>query len=307
MTKNQRQFWPWIDDEQWNDWNRQMSAALKQEIESSVLIDKRNRRLVVNSYPTGTEPWKFADSLKTVAKRYDLGKIWLWALPEDVPDFLRSGFHLEGHLFRGKYNKFVVSLAHFPQRERRKSATLPLEDEVLQTVLTEKTLSRTFVLQGISLDTLNQLYAKQVSQLLTKIFSSYPSPVGDPQYISSMMQKKCIFAGAFDQDKLIGVAAAYVDSRFGRCEMTDCAVLNEYRGYSLSEKLLKILEKEVRKLGPYTLYTLAKAQSAAMNRVFFKLGYQYTGRLINNCHISGSFQDMNLWVNMNEQSFNKGT
>jgi len=283
-----------------------MSAVLKHGLESSVLIDRRNKRLVVNSYPTGTEPWKLADSLKAVAKRYNLGKIWLWALPEDVPDFLRSGFHLEGHLFRGKYNKFVVSLAHFPQRERGKSVILPLEDEVLQTVSAEKTGSRTFVPQGILLCTLNQMHAKQVSQLLTKVFSSYPSPVGDPQYISSMMQKKCIFAGAFDQDKLIGVAAAYVDSKFGCCEMTDCAVLNEYRGYSLTEKLLRILEKEVRKLGPYTLYTLARAQSAAMNRVFFKLGYQYTGRLINNCHISGSFQDMNLWVNIKEQGFNKG-
>jgi putative beta-lysine N-acetyltransferase len=284
-----------------------MSAVLKHELASSGLIDKRNKRLLVNSYPTGTEPWKLADSLIAAAKCHDLGKIWLWALPEDVPDFLRSGFQLEGHLFKGKYNKFVVSLAHFPQRERGKSNKLHSEDEVLKAVSAARTVSRTFVPQGISLGILNQMYAKQVSQLLTRVFSSYPTPVGDPQYIRCLMQKRCLFAGAFDQDRLIGVAAAYVDAGLGRCEMTDCAVFNEYRGYSLTERLLRILEKEVAKLGPYTLYTLARAQSVAMNRVFFKLGYQYTGRLINNCHISGSFQDMNLWVNINEQSINKKT
>lgn len=78
--------------------------------------------------------------------------------------------------------------------------------------------------------------------------------------------------------------------------MTDCATIEEYRGHSLSERLLGILEHEVLKHGSFILYTLARAQSYGMNRVFYKLGYRYQGRLINNCHIACSFEDMNLWV-----------
>jgi len=33
-----------------------------------------------------------------------------------------------------------------------------------------------------------------------------------------------------------------------------------------------------------------------MNRVFYNLGYEFMGRLVNNCDIQGAFEDMNIWV-----------
>jgi hypothetical protein len=33
-----------------------------------------------------------------------------------------------------------------------------------------------------------------------------------------------------------------------------------------------------------------------MNQVFYQLGYEYTGRLVNSCDIQGQMEDMNLWV-----------
>jgi hypothetical protein len=32
-----------------------------------------------------------------------------------------------------------------------------------------------------------------------------------------------------------------------------------------------------------------------MNRVFFNNDYGWTGTLVNNCHISGGFEDMHVW------------
>jgi hypothetical protein len=32
-----------------------------------------------------------------------------------------------------------------------------------------------------------------------------------------------------------------------------------------------------------------------MTRVFYNRGYVYTGTLVNNCHISGGFEDMHVW------------
>ena len=43
------------------------------------------------------------------------------------------------------------------------------------------------------------------------------------------------------------------------------------------------------------LYTIARARSAGMNRVFYNRGYRWTGTLVNNCHIAGDFEDMHVW------------
>ncbi|SHI90626.1 putative beta-lysine N-acetyltransferase [Desulfosporosinus lacus] len=268
------------------------------EVSSSSLIsvDERNKRLVVNGYTQGTKPSLFSRELIDLAITKELEKIWLWALPRDVPEFLRCGFHIEGNIFCYNYEEFAVSLAYYVFKARGLSDKIQTENDIVYTVRTEPIKQSQSLPIGMELKILDETFARQISQVLTKVFVSYPSPVESSQYIRSLMHNGNIFAGAFSQEKLIGLAAAYPDYLFNRCEMTDCATIAEYRGHSLSERLLGILEDEVQKQGSFILYTLARAQSYGMNRVFYKLGYRYQGRLINNCHIAGSFEDMNLWV-----------
>jgi len=263
---------------------------------SYITVDEKNKRLVVNGYTQGTKPFLFSRQLNDLAIKKKLEKIWLWALPVDVPEFLRSGFCTEGNIFRGNCEEFAVSLAYYVSGARGQSHKLQLEDYIIHSVRTEPIKQLQPLPLGMELKLLDKSFALQISQVLTQVFTSYPSPVDDSQYIGSLIEKGNIFAGAFFQEKLIGVSAAYPDPIFNRCEMTDCATIEEYRGHSLSERLLFILEHEVKMRGSFNLYTLARAQSYGMNRVFRKLGYRYHGRLINNCHIAGSFEDMNLWV-----------
>jgi len=261
-----------------------------------ITVDEKNKRLVVDGYPQGTKPSLLGRHLIYVALKKKLEKIWLWALPVDVPEYIRCGFRIEGTLFRDNNEEFAVSLAYYVSGGRGHSNKLQAENEIINSVRTEPIHQERSLAHGTELKLLDESFAQQISQLLTKVFISYPSPMEDPQYIRSLIQKGNIFAGAISQEKLISVAAAYPDQNLKRCEMTDCATIEEYRGYSLSERLLRILESEVQKHGSFNLYTLARAQSYGMNRVFHKLGYRYQGRLINNCHIAGSYEDMNLWV-----------
>lgn len=262
----------------------------------SPIAEEGNKRLVVNGYAPGTKPSLFSRHLIEVAKQKNLEKIWLWALPADVDEFLRSGFCLEGSLFRGNYEEFAVSLAYYVSEARGQSDKLQEEKDIIHSVRTSPIKQSQCLPDGIELKILNETFAPQISEILTNVFASYPTPVENPHYVRSLMQQGNIFAGAFSQERLIGVTAAYPDLILNRCEMTDCATLEEYRGLSLSERLLRILEQEVQKRGSFNIYTLARAQSYGMNRVFHKLGYKYQGQLINNCHIAGSFQDMNLWI-----------
>ncbi|ODA42984.1 putative beta-lysine N-acetyltransferase [Desulfosporosinus sp. BG] len=263
---------------------------------NTINVDERNKRLVVDGYELGTKASLLSEQLVDLAITTKLEKIWLWALPADVPEFLRCGFRTEGSLFRGDYEEFVISLAYYPSEARGQSDKLQSENDIIDSVRTKPVKQSLRLPLGMELKLLNESNAEQISQLLSQVFTSYPSPVENPQYIRTLIQKGNVFAGAFSQDQLIGVAAAYPNPILNRCEMTDCATLEDYRGHSLSERLLCILEHEVHKHGSFNLYTLARAQSYGMNRVFHKLGYRYQGRLINNCHIAGSFEDMNLWV-----------
>jgi len=261
---------------------------------SHITVDDRNKRLVVNGYTRGVKPSLTSTQLIDLAVKKNLEKIWVWALPTDVPEFLRVGFCTEGNIFRGNDKEFSVSLAYYVSKLRGHSNNLQAENDIINAVRTEpkqlKALPR-----GMELKLLNASFVQQISRVLTQVFLSYPTPM-DPQYINSLIQNGNIFAGAFFQEQLIAVSAAYPDPIFNRCEMTDCATIEEYRGHSLTERLLSMLEREVKKLGSFNIYTLARAQSFGMNRVFHKLGYRYQGRLINNCHIAGSIEDMNLWV-----------
>ncbi|HZK54461.1 MAG TPA: putative beta-lysine N-acetyltransferase [Desulfosporosinus sp.] len=266
------------------------------EFSSAITVDVLNKRLVVNGYSEGTKPPLFGPHLISLAVSKKLEKIWLWALPADVTEFLQCGYQIEGSLFHGSFQEFVVSLAYYVSESRGHSDKTQSEDDIIDGVKAEPIKPSHPLPLEIEIQLLNESFSEQISHLLTQVFTSYPSPVEDPEYIRSLIQKGNIFVGAFLGETLISVAAGYPDPILNRCEMTDCATLEKYRGHSLTERLLAILEQEVKKRGSYTLYTLARAQSFGMNRVFYKLGYNYQGRLINNCDIAGSFEDMNIWV-----------
>ena len=78
--------------------------------------------------------------------------------------------------------------------------------------------------------------------------------------------------------------------------MTDCATRPDQRGGGHMAYLLHRLAQDVRKeRGITDLYTLARADEVGMNCVFGKLGYVYTGRLVNNCRMPNGWESMNVW------------
>ena len=63
----------------------------------------------------------------------------------------------------------------------------------------------------------------------------------------------------------------------------------------MAEEIYPYIEDDMEDLGIPNLYTIARARSAGMNRVFHNRGYGRTGTLVNNCHIAGRFEDMHVW------------
>lgn len=76
---------------------------------------------------------------------------------------------------------------------------------------------------------------------------------------------------------------------------TDFATLPSQRGLGLAQHILAALENDMAEREILNLYTTARARSAGMNRVFHNRDYEWTGTLVNNCHIAGQFEDMHVW------------
>ncbi|MEO7164723.1 MAG: GNAT family N-acetyltransferase, partial [Bdellovibrionia bacterium] len=92
------------------------------------------------------------------------------------------------------------------------------------------------------------------------------------------------------------VASAELHPEQRNAELTDCATHPDSRGLGLMSQILSLLEEELIQRNYISSYSMARARSFGMNNVFFRLKYEFTGRMVNNCDIFGCYEDMNVWV-----------
>jgi len=128
-----------------------------------------------------------------------------------------------------------------------------------------------------------------------EVFSSYPFPIHDPDYLRQTMASHVIYLGVFSGEQLVAIASAELDRDGRNAEMTDFATLPDQRGRGLAGALLARLEQVAAEEGVLTAYTIARAYSFGMNITFARSGYAFAGTLTRNTQISGDLESMNVW------------
>ncbi len=134
-----------------------------------------------------------------------------------------------------------------------------------------------------------------MSEVYKQVFPSYPFPIHDPEYLRQTMRTHIDYFGIFKDGKLVAVASSEMDKKGANVEMTDFATLPEYRGLGLACFLLRVMEEAMAARKMRTAYTIARAVSPGMNITFARMGYLYSGTLVNNTQISGRIESMNIW------------
>lgn len=137
--------------------------------------------------------------------------------------------------------------------------------------------------------------AEALSRIYRETFASYPFPIHRPGYLRQAMAGNVAYYGIHVNGHLAAAAAAEVDAASRACEMTDFATLPAFRRRGFAGRLLTRMHAAVRSRGLRTAYTIARADSRGMNRIFRKSGYRFAGRLVNNTHIGGRIRSMNVW------------
>ena len=138
--------------------------------------------------------------------------------------------------------------------------------------------------------------ADEMSQVFKSVFKTYPFPIFDAKYLTTVMKSKQARYFCIEKDRQINaIAASEIDPEHKGVEMTDFATLPEYRGQGLAGLLLEKMEQVMVGQGMKIAFSIARALSPAMNILFAGKGYAFGGTLVNNTNISGRIESMNIW------------
>lgn len=261
-----------------------------------VFLSPLNQRIQVLSYEA-QDAQRMVSEIEGRARKLGFGKVFLKAPVIDQRRFEHAGMCAEATIDGYFDGQPAVVMSIFLNQERRQR---PHEES--QNVILEKIRERSADSSVPALPDGYQMFAAdlrdavEVARLYAEVFASYPFPITDPEYISSTMKDLVLYRIVRDvHGVLVGAASAETNPQLRNAEMTDFATLPSQRGLGLAQHILAALEDDMADREILNLYTIARARSAGMNRVFYNRGYEWTGTLVNNCHIAGQFEDMHVW------------
>lgn len=230
------------------------------------------------------------------ARQENLGKIISQCRTKSINSFINCGFKIEGYImgyFNGE-DSYSVSL--FVDKNRGISVHQKEEDELLVKIVSNISKTSSKEIGEITVRTACESDIPQMITLFSRVFITYPTPIFNKDYLKDTLNKQILFKVAEYNGQIIGAASADMDWENMNAEITDCATYPEYRGHGILMNLIIALEKDLKQKNYICLYSLSRAINPAINRTLAKLEYKYYGRLINNCHICGNFEDMNIWA-----------
>ncbi|RQD65548.1 MAG: putative beta-lysine N-acetyltransferase [Desulfonatronovibrio sp. MSAO_Bac4] len=213
------------------------------------------------------------------------------------PLFKEAGYITEAYvpgLFNGEED--ARFMGKYLDKERARPSDPELIDNVLEVARSKaQSPSQASLPQGYEVRAMNHQDANEMAQVYKQVFDSYPFPVFDPDYLLETMEKNVVYFGITHNNRIVGLASAETDPKSLSAEMTDFATLPSHRGQGLAGVLLEFMLNEMSNTRISTLFTIARAVSFGMNITFARAGFEFSGTLINNTHIAGQIESMNVW------------
>lgn len=231
------------------------------------------------------------------SSREHLGKIICNCDKESLMIFEEAGFELEGKIDRYFKGKDAFCMSYFISSDRKNCSNFSKKELLVKQCLDVK---NTYIKRSNNskycIRNANENDIKEMVKLFSTVFLSYPTPIYDEEFLRQSMHGKVLYKVAVYDEKIISVASAVIDKENLNAEITDCATYPDYRDRGVLSNIIYSLELDLKKQRIITLYSFSRAINPSINFIFSKQDYKFTGRLINNCNICGTFEDMNIWV-----------
>lgn len=264
--------------------------------DAKILLSPLNQRIQVLDYESNNAE-SLVKTLENGASDADFGKVFLKAPVHERPEFEEAGMVAEATINGYFAGQPAVVMSLFLDDERMQRPFAEEEESILAAIRSKPTTTQPAETpDGHTMSRATTADADDLAGLYDRVFASYPFPITEPDYLASTMKSHVVYRIVRNEaGDIVAAASAEMDLERRNAEMTDFATLPETRGLGLAQLLLSALEHDMARRGIGNLYTVARARSAGMNRVFFNNDYSWTGTLVNNCHIAGGFEDMHVW------------
>jgi putative beta-lysine N-acetyltransferase len=248
------------------------------------------------------EPGKvteFIEKLDKLANKNKYSKIFAKVPQKTVAAFEMRGYR-KAAFIKGSYNgkedvwfmeKFFTPLRRkekYPQKVKEIIATAKRKEQIEEHQIPK-------IIKGYDFRIALPEDSEAISEVYQKVFETYPFPIHDPNYIRQTMQENYQYLTIWDKNKLVALQSNELYPEYRNFEMTDLAILPQYRKKGFPVFLGIESEKELKKEGYVTSFVIARTLSYGSNIAVAKMGYTYTGTLVNNTNISGGLESMNIW------------
>ena len=233
--------------------------------------------------------------LETLAARHGYSKIFC-KIPGDLAaPFLAAGFRMEAEVpAAGRPGLAFVSRFRTPARAVASDASESAD--VMRNVAQVQPGPPTTLPGELRLEAASASDLEALAALYGIVFKSYPSPIDDAAFLEEARADGVAWFVVRDAGGALVAASSIEPSGLaGIVEMTDFATLSAVRGRGLGRQLLARMTEVTRTRGDTLAYTIARAGSLGMNRVFAACGYRFAGTLVNNTQIGGRLESMNVW------------
>ena len=272
-----------------------MSDTLQKLGNSQIQHGPDNNRIYLMKLDRADLP-VLIDQLNELAAKKGYTKIFAKVPASHASAFIANGYRREGSIpqfHNGETDAAFLGKFIDPARE-----ITPQREEIEKIIILAQSKNGSPIKplpDGYTLRPAVEADAAELAEVYRQVFTSYPFPIHDPDYLIETMRNHVCYFVAEKDGKIAAASSGEMDKENRNAEMTDFATLPEHLGNGLAVHLLKFMEPEMRKRNIATLYTIARAISPGMNITFAKCGYIFGGTLINNTQISGSIESMNLW------------
>ena len=257
---------------------------------------KGNNRVYLMKLDMLSDKLQIIDYIGKLCREEGYTKSFVKIRASDFPLFFLRGYRMEAYIpdfFRN--NDDCIFACRYFSEERALFAEIENGENLVSLLAVNENKRGKRKADKFSEQKAVESDAEQLAGFYSSSFPNYPFPLSDSEYVLKTMKSNVDYFIIRDKGRIIAASSAEIDSSEINAEMTDFAVNPEYRGAGLAGMLLAVMEKHL-KTGPVkTLYTIARLNSPAMNAVFMKSSYKYSGTLVNNTNISTGIESMNVW------------
>ena len=262
--------------------------AMKNKIE----VDHTNCRIVAY-LPERDET--VIDQLNTLQKQANTTKTICYIKITEVPFFTVRGFIVEGMVSGFFCGEVAAVVSQFFSIDRQLSQQVDEQIRVAAIVKADnQRISEVLIKNDYTIEHFQKEDIEGLATLYKRVFEKYPTNVFDKSYLLNCMSESYFFVVAKYKGEIVSAASALIND-YQSAEITDCATDPAHRGNQLLHGIIIEIEKLLRTKQIYHAYSLTRALSIGMNVTIKRFGYEFEGKLVNNCIISTGFEDMNIW------------